>query len=322
MNLKKIYASLRSDLSLIEKEMEMTLLARQPVLLQASRHLLKAGGKRLRPVFVLLAGKFGDYDIHNIKEVAVSLELIHTATLVHDDVIDDADVRRGKPTIKAKWNNQTAMYTGDYILAKALERITLIQQPEAHQVLAKTIREVTIGEIEQIRDQYDWDQNLRNYLRRIKRKTALLISVSCHLGALVSGVLKEEQHHLARFGYYAGMSFQITDDILDFISTKEKLGKPAGGDLKQGNVTLPTLFLLANPSLKNEIIDRFNHENISEEDLKEVINLVKSSGAIEYSERVSHAYLEKAKRELAFLPKSNERESLEKIADYIGTRNY
>src|SRR5690606_31892514 len=225
MNLNQVYDSLRADLSTIENEMEQAVQTEQQILRQTSQQLLKAGGKRLRPVFVLLSGKFGNYDIEKIKAVAVALELIHTASLVHDDVIDDADLRRGEPTVKAKWNNQTAMYTGDYILAKALERITLIESQEAHITLSETIKEVTVGEIEQIRDQFNWDQNLRNYLRRIKRKTALLISVSCRLGALVSDVPICQQKHLERFGYFAGMSFQITDDILDFVGTKAKLGK-------------------------------------------------------------------------------------------------
>ena len=322
MKLKTIYASLRSDLSLVERELERTLFVQQTVLMQASRQLLKAGGKRLRPVLVLLSGKFGDYDIEKIKEVAVSLELIHTASLVHDDVIDDADVRRGKPTVKAEWNNQTAMYTGDYILAKALERITSIHLPEAHQILSKTIREVTIGEIDQIRDQYNWDQNFRSYLRRIKRKTALLISTCCRLGALVSGALFEHQQRLARFGYYAGMSFQITDDILDYVGTKAKLGKPAGGDLKQGNVTLPALVAFCDRGLKEQIIRLFNGQSIDDSRLKEAIELIKQSGAIDLSEKVSQGYLQKAYHELSYLPQNEARRSLEQIAHYIGKRKY
>ncbi|PWA12374.1 heptaprenyl diphosphate synthase component II [Pueribacillus theae] len=322
MNLKTIYASLRADLSLIEKEMELSLCTEEPILFQTSKQLLKAGGKRLRPVFVLLSGKFGDYHIDKIKEVAVALELIHTASLVHDDVIDDADLRRGEPTVKAKWNNQTAMYTGDYILAKALERITLIESQEAHITLSETIKEVTIGEIEQIRDQFNWDQNLRSYLRRIKRKTALLISVSCRLGALVSDVPKHQQKHLERFGYFAGMSFQITDDILDFVGTKAKLGKPSGGDLKQGNVTLPALLAMSDPYIKEKITATLKNKNTNEKELNEALHLIKSSGAIECSENMSNAYLHKAQLELSNLPACKARQSLEKIAEYIGKRKF
>lgn len=306
----------------VEKELEEALYATHPIMLEASRQLLRAGGKRLRPVFVLLASKFGHYNYEKIKDVAVALELIHTASLVHDDVIDDADVRRGKPTVKAKWGNQTAIYTGDFILAVALNRITTIESNEAHQILSKTINEVTIGEIEQIQDQFNWNQTFRDYLRRIRRKTALLIAASCHLGALVSGAKKSVQTRLARFGYYVGMSFQITDDILDFVGTKKQLGKPAGGDLKQGIVTLPALFAFSNKQLKDEIINHFSGYSISDKNLKAVLDVINHSGAIESSEKVSDYYLRKAKDELSHLPNTVERESLLEIAEYIGERKY
>lgn len=322
MNLKTIYASLRADLLTIEKEMERAIQTEQSVLLQTSQQLLRAGGKRLRPVFVLLAGKFGIYELNKIKEVAIALELIHTASLVHDDVIDDADTRRGKPTVKAKWNNQTAMYTGDYILSQAIDRITLINDEKVHKILSKTLKELIVGEIEQIRDQFNWNQNLRQYLRRIKRKTALLIATSCRLGALVSNVPEREQEHLERFGYYVGMSFQITDDILDFVSTKKILGKPSGGDLKQGNVTLPTLYAMASPTIKEKINLSYTNEIIPDKALQQIIQLIRSSGAIEKSITLSNLYLSKAQEELMQLPNCSARKSLLKIAHSIGTRKY
>ena len=322
MNLKTIYASLRADLSTIEDEMERSVHTEQSVLLHTSQQLLRAGGKRLRPVFVLLAGKFGQYDFNKIKEVAIALELIHTASLVHDDVIDDADTRRGKPTIKAKWNNQTAMYTGDYILSQAIDRITEIRSHKVHDILSKTLKELIIGEIEQIRDQYNWEQNLRQYLRRIKRKTALLIATSCRLGALVSDVPYRYQKHLERFGYYVGMSFQITDDILDFESTNKILGKPSGGDLKQGNVTLPTLYAMAFPEIKEKIVTSFQNNSITEESLQSILQLIRSSGAIEKATNLSNLYLKKAEKELLQLPSCSAQESLLEIASSIGKRKY
>src|SRR5690625_2005072 len=140
--------------------------------------------------------------------VAVSLELIHMATLVHDDVVDDAALRRGKPTIKHRYGNRVAMYTGDYILARALENITTITDPRIHKLLSQTLVQVVEGEMEQIEDKYNWDQHLRNYLRRIKRKTALLIAASCKLGAMASGANRLEMKKLYQYGYNIGMSFQ------------------------------------------------------------------------------------------------------------------
>jgi len=322
MNLNQVYDSLRADLSKIENEMEQAVETDQTILRQTSQQLLRAGGKRLRPVFVLLSGKFGNYDIDKIKEVAVALELIHTASLVHDDVIDDADIRRGKPTVKSKWNNQTAMYTGDYILSQAINRITLINTQKVHDILSKTLKELIKGEIEQIRDQFNWNQNLRQYLRRIKRKTALLIATSCRLGALVSNVEHRYQKHLEKFGYYVGMSFQITDDILDFLSTKKILGKPSGGDLKQGNVTLPTLYAMSFPPIRKKIIASFRNKQISDKSLQELLDVIRSSGAIEKSLELSNLYLEKAKKELMHLPNCSARELLMQIANSIGNRKF
>ncbi len=323
MKLKTIYASLKKDLSFIESELEQTVDAHHPVLRDASNHLLKAGGKRIRPVFVLLSGKFGEYKLPLMKNVAVALELIHMASLVHDDVIDDAEMRRGAKTIKAKWDNRVAMYTGDYIFARAVELVTELESPEANNILSNAILEMTIGEIEQIRDQFNWEQNVRDYFRRIKRKTALLIATSCELGAVAAGVSKAEQLHLKQFGYYVGMSYQITDDILDYTGTVKQLGKPAGGDLLQGNITLPVLYAMNQGNCKDKIKGVFSESfNASQEEVNQVLSIVKSSGGIEYAQKISDRYLTKAFYELDQLPSQSARTSLRQIAEYIGKRKH
>src|SRR5690625_2652440 len=248
MKLAKTYKFLKKDLDRIETTLKQTIQAEHPVLRKASTQLLQAGGKRIRPVFVLLSGRFGDYDINDLMRVAVSLELIHMATLVHDDVVDDAALRRGAPTVKHRYGNRVAMYTGDYILARALENITVMKDPHIHQLLSKTLIEVCIGEIEQIRFKYNWDQNLRDYLRRIRRKTALLIATSCKLGAIAGRASTDEVNQLYKYGYYIGMSYQIIDDILDFTSSEQELGKPTASDLLQGNITLPVLYAMQDNS--------------------------------------------------------------------------
>ncbi|HYK72498.1 MAG TPA: heptaprenyl diphosphate synthase component II [Pseudoneobacillus sp.] len=320
MKLKMMYSFLNSDINIIEKELEDTIQTESLLLRQASLHLLQAGGKRIRPVFVLLAGKFGNYDINIIKNVAVALELIHMASLVHDDVIDDAELRRGKLTIKAKWDNRIAMYTGDYMFAQALELMTKIENPIAHQILSDAIVEVCIGEIEQIKDKYNFDQNLKTYLRRIKRKTALLIAVSCQLGAVASGVDKSIHKKLFQFGYYVGMSYQIIDDVLDFTATEKELGKPAGSDLVQGNITLPVLFAMEDVSIKNRIQDV--HEEMDRNELAHCIQLIKNSGAIERSLKMSDQYLEKALQVLNELPENKAKKTLRDIAKVIGRRKF
>ncbi|TCL53168.1 heptaprenyl diphosphate synthase [Thermolongibacillus altinsuensis] len=320
MKLKAMYSFLNADLNKIERELEASIQADDPLLNQASLHLLQAGGKRIRPVFVLLGGQFGTYDFECIKHVAVALEFIHMASLVHDDVIDNAKLRRGKETIQSKWGNRFAMYVGDYIFARSLELMANIKNPLAHQILADTIVEVCRGEIEQISDKYRFDQNLRRYLQRIKRKTALLIAASCQLGAVVAGAPESIHRKLYWFGYYVGMSFQITDDILDFIGTEKELGKPAGSDLSQGNVTLPVLYAMEEEALRQSIMQV--NEATTASEMKELIERIKQTDAIEKSYELGERYLQKALSILQSLPRNRAWNALYNIAKYIGKRKY
>ncbi|AOM82804.1 heptaprenyl diphosphate synthase component II [Salisediminibacterium beveridgei] len=323
MKLSEIYLYLKQDISKIEKEIENSIDAQHPVLIQASSHLLKAGGKRIRPVFVLLGAQFGQYDLERVKLVAVPLEMIHMGSLVHDDVIDDAELRRGRKTIKAKWDNRVAMYTGDYMFAKAIEIASQSQEPRLHEILSDAMVEMCIGEVEQIKDQFNADQNLKIYLRRIKRKTALLISVSCELGALIAGADRHIQKCLKRYGYYTGMAFQITDDILDFVGTEKELGKPAGSDLLQGNVTLPALYAMERDAeLKNEITHFLESHGTDKVDMNGIISKIKETGAVKDAKIMSDLYLEKANAALEELPDIRAKRALSEIAQYIGDRKF
>ncbi|MFC0188540.1 heptaprenyl diphosphate synthase component II [Fictibacillus aquaticus] len=319
MKLKDMYTFVKKDLQSIEAELERSVSSAHPLLQQSGTDLLKAGGKRIRPVFVLLSAQYGDYDADKVKKAAAALELIHMASLVHDDVVDDADIRRGRRTIKSQYDDKIAMYVGDFIFARALQLMSEIREPAAHQILAEGIREMCLGEIQQIKEQFDTEQNVRQYLRRIKRKTALLIAMSCQLGAIASGAPVSVQRNLYEFGYNAGMAFQLTDDILDFTSTEKELGKPAGGDLKQGNLTLPALYAMYKvPGLKEKIMDYYAGKG----ELKPLLAAVKESGAIEFSAKASAAYLEKAVVAANMLPNHAARTSLLKIAGYIGRRKF
>lgn len=320
MKFKTLYSFLNNDLDLIEQELEKTVISDYSMLSDAGLHLLQAGGKRIRPAFVLLSAMFGSYDIQRIKHVAVSLEMIHMASLVHDDVIDDAELRRGRPTIKAKWDNRIAMYTGDYLLACSLEVMTNIENPLAHRLLSKTIVDVCLGEIEQIKDKYKVDQSLRTYLKRIKRKTAILIATSCQLGAIAAGVPEHIHRRLYLYGYFVGMSFQITDDILDFTATEAELGKPVGSDLLQGNITLPVLFALDDNDLRIELEKVSSDTTFAE--INPLIERILQSDAIEKSLKVSDQYLQKAFNILEELPSGRSRSTLYSVTKYIGKRKF
>ncbi|MFJ7826242.1 heptaprenyl diphosphate synthase component II [Psychrobacillus sp. NPDC096623] len=321
MKLKLLYSDLRSDLDIIEKELAIAVNSSSHLLNEASLHLLLAGGKRIRPVFVLLAAKFGNYSIDSIKNVAVTVELIHMASLVHDDVIDDAETRRGRATVKAQWNNRVAMYTGDFLFANAIEYITDLQNTYAHEVLSQTMVELCIGEIIQIEDKHYLEQTVRDYLRRIKRKTAILISASCELGAIASGADEKTVRHLKRFGYFVGMSFQIIDDILDLTSTDEQLGKPAGSDLAQGNITLPVLYVKNDPIIQ-PLLREILEGSISNENRQLLLAKIRESNGINLAKRISNNYLEKALNEVKQLPANSAKKSLQNIALFMSKRKF
>lgn len=321
LHVLSLYADFRKDLEYIEKELELSVDSSSPAIRDASLHLLRAGGKRIRPVFVILASKFGNYTLENVAKVAVSLELVHMASLVHDDVIDNSNMRRGMETVKAKWNNRIAMYAGDYIFSRALVSISEIEMQAAHELLAHTMLEICQGEIIQIEHQREVNQTMRDYLRRIKRKTALLLSSSCELGALVSGADEQTVRRLRRYGYFAGMSFQITDDILDIVSTDEKLGKPAGSDLLNGHITLPVLFIKDDAQFKPYMEKAFEG-TLTEQERESMLLYIKQSGAIQKAEEISDLYLEKALSEIRDLPSGKSKKALQQIAAFIGRRNY
>ena len=319
MKLKMLYADIKSDIEIIENELEQALNSSSHILNDASIYLLQAGGKRIRPVFVLLSAKFGDYDIERMKNIAVPLELIHMGSLVHDDVIDDSDMRRGRETVKAQYNNRVAMYTGNFIFGKALQYVTAIENPRVHQILAKTMVELVNGEVIQIEDKFRLDQHLKDYFRRIKRKTALLIESSCELGAVVSGADEKTIGHLKRYGYFVGMSFQIIDDILDFTATDKQLGKPAGSDLMQGNITLPILLMKDEPRLQ-PLLQKVAAHGLTEQERQEMLVLVRKSAAIKEATKISNLYLQKALKEVEALPNHPMKKKLRDIALYMGKR--
>lgn len=320
MKLAKSYRFLKKDLSVIEETLKEAIQADHPILRQASTQLLEAGGKRIRPIFVLLASQLNTSNIDQIKDVAATLELIHMATLVHDDVIDESELRRGKPTIKKTYGNKVAMYTGDYILARSLEMISQVEEPRVHTTLSNALVGVCVGEIEQIKDQYNVDQSIWTYFRRIKRKTALLIATSCQLGAIVGGASDKVVKQMYTYGYCIGMSYQIIDDILDFTATEKDLGKPTGNDLVQGNITLPIFFAKKDPAFHQLLSMHCTNENEMKAHIGPILDALHQTDAIEQSYRVSDRYLERALDALVDIPPSRAKKTLHSIATYIGRR--
>lgn len=321
MKLKMLYSDLKSDIEIIENELEKAVNSASHLLNDASLHLLRAGGKRIRPLFVLMSAKFGNYNIEKMKYAAVPLELIHMGSLVHDDVIDHSDLRRGHPTVRSQWNNRVAMHTGNFIFGRAIQYVSHIDNPKAHQVLARTMVEICNGEVIQIEDKFRLNQNLKDYFRRIKRKTALLIESSCEVGAVVGEVDEVNTLHLKRFGYYVGMSYQIVDDVLDFVSTDKELGKPAGSDLLQGNITLPILLMKDHPKII-QFIEKASKGEVTERERMDMLQIVRKSDAIQKALSISDQYLAKAMKEVEALPNHPTKKKLRDIALFIGKRKF
>jgi heptaprenyl diphosphate synthase len=324
MKILDIYARLKKDMNYIEKELEKSIYSDYTIMRETSAHLLKAGGKRLRPVFVILAGQFGNYQLDQLKNIAVPMELIHMATLVHDDVIDDADTRRGQLTVKSKWDNRIAMYTGDYIFAKALGVVTELSNPLIHQIMSKAIVEMCIGEMEQIRFFFHTGQTVRDYLLRIKRKTALLIAISCQLGAIAANAPKSISQKLYLFGYNVGMAFQIRDDLLDLCGTEQQIGKPPGSDIKQGNITIPMLLALQEPTLRDPLLQEIARIQAldGQTDVSAFIKLIRGSKGILKAEEMAARYIEKAIQAIKDLPDAQAKQDLIRIAHFVGNRSY
>lgn len=324
MKLLDIFGTLKKDMNVIERQLSHSIDSEHPLLNETSLHLLKAGGKRLRPAFVLLGGKYGTYDLDRLSNVAVALELIHMASLVHDDVIDDADTRRGQPTVKSKWDNRIAMYTGDYIYAKALMIVARLENPQIHQVLSKAMVQMSIGEMEQIRDFFNTGQSIRRYLLRIRRKTALLIAISCQLGGIAANAPKEVTRELYRYGYNVGMAFQIRDDVLDLCGTEKQLGKPPGSDLRQGNITIPVLYALQDESRREPLLAEITriHNANGETDVKTAVRMVRESQGIQEAELLADRYIQKAMHALSQLPAGRTQKHLQEIAKFVANRSH
>ncbi|GGG57678.1 polyprenyl synthetase family protein [Paenibacillus radicis (ex Gao et al. 2016)] len=324
MKLLDIFAKLKGDINQIERELERSVTFDDELLSEASLHLLKAGGKRLRPVFVLLSGKFGHYNLDVLKKIAVPLELIHMSSLVHDDVIDDAATRRGQQTVKSKWDNRVAMYTGDYIFGKALTIATELNNPFIHQMLSKALVQMSIGEMEQIRDFFNTKQSIRNYLLRIRRKTALLIAISCQLGAAAADADRQTVNRLYRYGYNVGMAYQIRDDLLDLFGTEKQIGKPPGSDIRQGNITLPVILALKDDNVRDPLLKEIDNimKSNGTADTSAAIKMIKASSGIELADRLANRYIEKALHALEGLPSIGAKKNLIDIAYFTGKRNY
>ena len=287
-------------------------------------HLVTAGGKRIRPALCLLAAHGGpSYSLERLLPLAEALELIHTASLVHDDVIDEADTRRGSITANAKWDNQVAILSGDYIFAKAFG---LIADGEYGNYVSKRLADLvcnlSVGEIIQNHTVYHAVKDLDNYYNRIQKKTADFLEICCELGAYVGGFGQEEVRRLAEYGHCIGMAFQITDDLLDILQTSEKIGKPAGNDIRQGIVTLPVIHALNVSADADEPEKIVTDPAMTDEMVMRALAIVKATDGVEIAKEKVEEYLDRARGVLPDKLAPEIREAFVMVADFIGDRDF
>lgn len=313
---------INTDLASVEAELSRYAVDSATLLGETSSHLVAAGGKRLRPAFVLLSGKLFGGSLDQLIPLAVASELFHMATLVHDDVIDEADLRRKLPTVRAEWGDAVALCTGDYLLAQALLLVAKHGNEHISRILAEVSMSMCRGEIEQIDTAGRIDQNVRTYLRRIKRKTAMLIAACCLIGALTGGADDASARHMQQYGYYLGMAFQITDDILDFEGSRDVFGKPVGNDLRQGIFTLPAVYALHDRRLGPQLARLIFKQDKEEADWEAALKLIRQSGSLNQSRAICNRYLRKARRQLSTLPDLKERQILAKLTDFVEKRKF
>lgn len=316
--------AIRPWLARVEERISESLTAEDKLIEDVSTHLLRAGGKRLRPALVLLSGMAcrEKADLEPLVPVAAAAELIHMATLVHDDAVDQSFVRRGGPTVNARWGDNVAILMGDYLFARAFALLAATGKNKNVGVMAEVVFEMSLGEIQQLAQAYDAEQTEDAYIKRINRKTALLFAASCRLGAYLSGAPPEQEEALGRFGSLIGCGFQIIDDILDLTSEEDRLGKPIGSDLRSGVVTLPVIHALNRSGQRELIATHIRDRKLGEKEITDIRALVEECGGIEYARDGAERLTRQAREQLAQLPASLARDALESLADILLRRDY
>jgi len=325
MNLSnQMFDVIKGNLEVLEQGLQEAVTSTNDLVTEVGMHIVTSGGKRIRPALCLLSARGGRaFDLPHVLPLAEALELIHTASLVHDDVIDEADTRRGAATANARWNNQVAILSGDYIFARAF---TLIAEegydPYVSKRLADLVCNLSVGEIIQDHAVYQASRGMADYYERIQKKTADFLEICCELGAMVGGMDREEMKKLAEYGHCIGMAFQITDDLFDIEQTAETIGKPAGNDIRQGIVTLPVIRALETSPDAEKLERIVTDMEMTDEMVERALEIVKATDGVDFAKAKADEYLARAKAALPEGLPDAIREAYEMVADFIGDRDF
>ncbi len=315
-----LFSPVEADLRLLTDNLKQLVGARHPILYAAAEHLFGAGGKRLRPAIVLLISRatMPEQDITpQHRRLAEITEMIHTASLVHDDVIDDSDLRRGVPTVHSSFGNRVAVLAGDFLFAQSSWYLANLDNLTVVKLLSEVIMNLAEGEIQQGLNRFDTSLTIEAYLEKSYYKTASLIANSSKAAGVLSGVSSEAIKRLYNYGRHVGLAFQIVDDILDFTGSSDSLGKPAGSDLRSGNLTAPVLYALEEKPYLEALIER---EFAQEDDLEQALALVSDSQGIDRARELAAHHAQLAVQNLSDLSPSQSRQALIELVDYVLSR--
>ncbi|MHB8513342.1 MAG: polyprenyl synthetase family protein [Actinomycetota bacterium] len=311
--LSNLELDIKEDLERVEQGLREAVSSAQPLVQQSSGHVLASGGKRFRPALVLLCGRLGNYEANDkaLVSCAVAIELTHLATLYHDDVMDEAQVRRGRPSANARFDNTVAILAGDWLFARA-SAIAADLGTYPSRVLADTIAAVCEGQIMETEHAGTSNQTVERYLATIKRKTAALLATSCHLGAWIAGCSQEVVEAVTEYGDALGMAFQIYDDVLDIEGVAEESGKTPGTDLREGVWTLPVLSSLSDPELRTAI---------DSSDIEAALSILRTNGSTKNAVTEGSKWSDRAVLALKDLGSTVTRDALEKLARFVVARS-
>ena len=314
-----VYRLIQQDLVKIEENLKALSNVDLPWVPQLLEYVFNVGGKRIRPVLTLLVGQCYHSKLSSLLPMATAVELLHAATLVHDDTVDNSPTRRGRPTVNSLWGDGRAVLLGDYLFSTAADLVCVTKNIRVIRLFAQTLMAVSSGELRQTFSAYDPEQSRHHYYQRIASKTAALFTLATESGAILSQASEDMIQSFQDYGYNLGTAFQIVDDILDFVGEEDKLGKPIGSDLIQGTLTLPAILLMERYPRDNTIKRVF--ETRDQESLKQALEMISDPSLINECYDVAKSFCSQACQALSNLPDSAHHRALLNIANYVVERH-
>ena len=322
-DLAQIFGPIREDLDAVEQEFIRHIQSRVALIPEMGRYIQNSGGKRVRPAVLLMAARLAGYSGDRAVLYASVVEFIHTATLVHDDIIDGADVRRGRLAVHSRWGNDITVLLGDYLYIKSMAMALTQDSLEIVRLLCDVTLRMIEGELYQLTKTGDVDITEEEHFEIIRRKTAYLFGGCAQIGGVLGGVPVDQEHALREFGFNLGIAFQVVDDLLDYTADETALGKPVGGDLREGKVTLPIIYLLQRGGEDSDRLIRtvVSDRAVSTEQWREIRSLLHEYRTADLAYAKATEYAQRAKAALDIFPHSRERDALVALVDYVLSRD-